>query len=507
MQNRNDAISELIARLKTGWTPNHCGLAIEFVQQLKKHLKADGAVGKIGTDVLRFEMQLNELRLRGADSIHCLLVSGDNPATANDLKKFWHEVNAPERLVAFWTFSESAFTLAQQTIGHTRSLKLSSAQIIELLETIAPERLFSLFLRNQLGRMRLLPFNILLPASANMFFGRERDLTRLFNEDTHSFAIAGPSRLGKTSLVRQHEFRIRQTQDPRNHCRYYFDFRNCTQRTPDGISQFIALRIDNSSKSGGLKMSELAHFLKVQHSIAKRPLELILDEVDEVCQSEPFRELATATHQGLCRLIMCGREVLLKMMLYGNSPLKYRLELLRLKPLDSRSARTLILAPLQDIGFEIEQENELIEGLFRLTGKMPHLLQFYGKRLAEVADEEGATVISPNHLEFLKADYLTAEFYTAPILDLKNPRSRLIALTLLKHKVHQVEFSIVQGLARRYGVILGFEQIHEICNDLIINNILIWDEGYRIANEALIFFAHEMGFLDSALGETIPQCL
>ncbi|NOT59354.1 MAG: hypothetical protein HOP19_03915, partial [Acidobacteria bacterium] len=72
MQIRNDAIRELLARLKTGWTPSHCGLAIELVQHLKKHLKAEGSIGKIGTDALRFEMQLNELKLRGADNIHCL---------------------------------------------------------------------------------------------------------------------------------------------------------------------------------------------------------------------------------------------------------------------------------------------------------------------------------------------------------------------------------------------------------------------------------------------------
>ncbi|NOT62694.1 MAG: hypothetical protein HOP19_21005, partial [Acidobacteria bacterium] len=478
----------------------------ELVQHLKKHLKAEGSIGKIGTDALRFEMQLNELKLRGADNIHCLLVSGDNPALADDLKKFWRTVNAPERLVMVWALSETSLALAQQAIGHTRSLRFSSAQLAELLESPAPEKLFSLLLRNQLGRMSVQPFNILLPASNNMFFGRERELSRLFNEDTASFAIAGPSRLGKTSLVKQHEFRIRQKLDPRNACRYYFDFRDCTNKTPDGIAQFIALRIDNSSRSASLKFAELSHFLKVQRTVAERPLELILDEVDEVCQTEPFQELAIAAHQGLCRLILCGREVLLKTMLYGNSPLKYRLELLRLKPLDATSARKLVLTPLKDIGFKVEHEEKLVELLFELTGRMPHLLQFHAKRLAELADEEEADSISPLHIETLKADDLTANFCTAPIIELKNPRARLVALALLKGRIRRIEFGLVQGLARQHGINLSFEQAHEICNDLIINNILIWDDGYRIANDAITFYAHEMGFIDSALEETIAQC-
>ena len=49
-----------------------------------------------------------------------------------------------------------------------------------------------------------------------------------------------------------------------------------------------------------------------------------------------------------------------------------------------------------------------------------------------------------------------------------------------------------------------FDTLLEACND--INNVLTWSCGtFRVANEALAFYAKELGFLDVAYFEAIRE--
>jgi len=44
---------------------------------------------------------------------------------------------------------------------------------------------------------------------------------------------------------------------------------------------------------------------------------------------------------------------------------------------------------------------------------------------------------------------------------------------------------------------LGIERANDLCNELVINNILAWHGGaFRLANDAIRIYAQSLGYLD-----------
>jgi hypothetical protein len=193
-------------------------------------------------------------------------------------------------------------------------------------------------------------------------------------------------------------------------------------------------------------------------------------------------------------------------MLNSKSPLDCRLDLIQLEPLDERSATELILRPMADLGFRVESEEGIVNYVLRMTGRLPHLVQLYGQKLAQLAIQEKTDTISPALLETLKWDFMLAQYYINPFCDMKDPQLRAVGLSLLRHTGRNFSIVDVQRIAARAGLRLDYVRVREICNDLLINNVLVWNNGsFRIANEGLYFYANEMGFLDTALKEAIAQ--
>jgi hypothetical protein len=272
---------------------------------------------------------------------------------------------------------------------------------------------------------------------------------------------------------------------------------------PNAVSRFVAMVIDSSKRSNSMTDAGLLNFLRYQSKSMGTPLDLLLDEVDLVCDSDAFRALGAAARLGFCRLVLCGKGVLLKTALSEASLLGCRLELIQLTPLDKKAASELILLPLRDLGFGFSNVDEFLNRVLRLTGHLPYLLQFYGQKLAQIAIEENTDTISPQHIETLRGDFVTAQYFVKPLNDLEDAETRLIGLSLLKEC--KLEFSIpfVQDVAAQAGVHLTHKRAVEICNSLVISNVLVWHgSAYRIANEGLYTYARDMGYLVNALDES-----
>jgi hypothetical protein len=333
-----------------------------------------------------------------------------------------------------------------------------------------------------------------------MFFGRNDELNRLRNENATSFAVTGPGRIGKTSLITQYiETMIRQ-KDRRSRARFFISFYDCEDTTPEGIARFMAMSIHPSKRSHNIPASNIVKMLRRTRGLLGVPLELLLDEVDSVCRSEAFQYLGAAARLGLCRLILCGKGVLLKSVLDNHSLLECRLDVLKLEPLQEKPAQNLLLHPLKDLGFELIDQDKVVEEILRLTGRLPHLIQFCGKKLAEFSIVEKSDKISLEQVGKLKNDFITAQYFIKPLDDLDNPLARLIGLLLLKKKCKNMSVATVQALASAEHHNLQHKEALDLCNDLVINNVLAWDDGsFELSNEGLYYYALKLGYLDSAL--------
>lgn len=500
---RDWPIRDLIERLAEGWSESHCGVAQEFLARLGTALAAHNEITEVGDNTVFFTLNLSHIRLRGMDSKLCLLLgdaNGEAGVSALKGNSFQHQ------LPFVFTVTDDAHRQAVKALKGSRHLILSADDLIRLFESGDPVRVLKELLWKRVPRRALVPYSILLPAEGNMFFGRATELERLCEEEFVSFAIAGPSRIGKTSLLLQYKNQMLASRARGAHTRFYISLYNCPGRSDEYVARFIATNIESSQRSHRMTPDSLFNCLRYQQKAYGAPLELLLDEVDEVCEGRTFEMLGVAARMGLCRLILSGRGTLLRMMLSPRSPLQGRLELIQLPPLETRAAGELLLRPLLDMNFEITEADELVKQVLSFTGRLPQLIQFIGRRFVDLALQENTNNISVRHLEMLKDDFMSAQYFLTPLSGLDNPLTRLAALLLLADGPRASTISSVKDRMQEVGVALSHQHVADICNELIINNVLSWSGGeYLVANDGLYFYARKMGFLDGALEETLLE--
>ncbi|NOT63837.1 MAG: hypothetical protein HOP19_26780 [Acidobacteria bacterium] len=500
MSQQTSSIGQLIDHLSHGWKADYSGLTSEFTQLWQEKLNAKVESQVSGKNSLRFISDLSEIRLRGMNDVPCLLTAGDG---AEDLRDFWRKSAGLGRLPLVIALSEHAYRQAEYLITDARGLLLSSIQTKQLLTAASSREFLIKQLNRQIPKQRLIPFDFLRPAEGGMFFGRGSELSRLLLEDQTSFAIAGPGKVGKSSLIKHYQRQAIRKRDPRGSYRYYIDFYDCQDTSPDGVARFFAMKIDPSKKSSRMLASGLLDFMKYQAFCHGGALDLLLDEVDEVCHGKAFYLLGEAAKEGYCRLVLGGKGMLLQTMLSDKSPLRSRLELIKLEPLDPDSARQLFLEPLQCLELKISDEGGLIKRIFSMTGRLPHLLQLFGKKLATLAIEGNISEITAQHVETLKWDFSVAQMFTDPLLRLADAEARLLGLLLIKDSRHEFSVPVIQQLAAPENLPSDLRKITKLCNDLVISNVLSWCGGkYCVANESLYSYASNLGLLaDEALDE------
>jgi hypothetical protein len=497
---RKLSVAGLIEQLGKGWPASAPEAALEFVERWNQAFRTSSLAGRCGDNVFRFVTDLGRIRLRGMEEVACLIAGGTEAEASQAIGEFLAREISPGRVPFILAMSEAVAELTRQVVTDGSALVLSSSEAGEIQETKEPDVLLKRHLWKQIPRRRLVAYSITLPAQGHMFFGRSAELERLRDSAHQSFAIAGPGRIGKTSLLRQYERALIRSRDPRAACRFAFSFHGCGTLHSDALARFVAMSIQPSSRGARVGLVELVPFLRYQHSRNDRCLELLIDEMDEVCGNPVAHHLVTAAAEGYCRLVMCGRGALLKALLADKAGFSGRVELLRLEPLDMGAVAQLLLEPLADLGFPVREPDIVAGRVFRLTGGHPHLVQFYGQQLADLAIRQKADTVTVDHVELLKWDFETAQFFLSPLLELKEPTARSIALELLRLRPERITPDLVREVASGQGSTLGHVDAVNLLNELVIGNFMAWQGGsYRLANESLCDYAAGLGFFDRAI--------
>ncbi len=496
MKPSEDKLDAIFEPTQCAWKGERSKLLIRFLQLWKKNRRLE----RVGNDGVVALLDMSEIPLRGMHEVPCLLLAEVGRTTADQLGSYRNRFGSAAAVPFIAVFSQAIAASFGEFIPQKRFLILNATQIQQITESHNPHDFIKRELRQQIPLRRLIPYNYLQAALGSMFFGRHHEIDRLRYETDTSIAVAGPGRIGKTSLIQEYRYRMILEHDPATSRRHYIDFYDCDGKTEDRIARFVAMKIAPGARSNRVTASSLINFMRYQRNVQGGPLDLLLDEVDEVCESQTFRQLGAAARKGLCRLVICGRAELFKLALRQDSPLECRLDLLRLNPLDPQSARRLVENPLKALGFRILDPDDLVEYLFRMSGRLPHMLQFYGRRLASLAIEQGSDTISSEQAELLADDLETANYFASPLFNVKDKQSRYLALVLVEADFGRVSASALQDLASRQGLDITPERALEICNDLVLNNVLAWRNGaYFVANEALAFYTRKLGVLQSEL--------
>jgi hypothetical protein len=491
---------DLVQRLAGGWSAQ-AGLIDELVQFWRRTFAVGAEVIEIEEDVAYFQCSLDKIRLKGFSDLHCLLIGGE--VGAQQLTKWKVRLSAPRRRILVSSLNDLAFLRAEPVFpAHQGFILLQPTEVVEVLRSASPEQSLKAIARKRLSPLRLNPFGILTVPEANMFFGRQAEVEILIQSEGASYAVAGPGRIGKTSLV--HQFRRRlHINDPGRYSRtVYVDFMNCHETTDPGICQFLAIKINDGSRARSITPPQLDGFLRAERKLRQGPLELLLDEVDRVCESQTFRFLAEATKNEVCRLIMCGKGVLYENMHTPKSILCERLRLMRLSPLDEKEAQNLLLWPFEDLGIKVADPVYLVDEILKDTGRFPHLIQYFGGALVEALEEQRTDCVTNNMLDVIRENFETAQRFAGPILSLENPVSELIALALLHQTQTSFSETEIAHIARAEGLRVDEKEVSRICRELYINNVLLWEhDRYRIGNRAMSRYARKLGYFVPRLAE------
>ena len=291
---------------------------------------------------------------------------------------FWRDAGSKAAIPFVFCLSEESLLAARKVLPEQHALVLSSSNIVDILTSEDSRLVIKQHLRQQLARTRLNPYNFLRPAEGNMFFGRHGELGSLLRDRQSSFAIAGPSRIGKSSLLKRYVWELRRRHDPRRERIVLIDCYDCPDESSDSVARHIAVRM---GETWGLRRAahDLPQLLKSRSQSLNGPVELLLDEVDGVCFSQAFNYLAEAARNGHVRLVLCGRANLLNMMHRQDCHLAQRLKLLQPEPLRPDVAQRLMTLPLGDLGFRLVDQDQLVEHFLTMTGRLPGLLQYYGR--------------------------------------------------------------------------------------------------------------------------------
>lgn len=281
------------------------GLVDAFTRALA--FSVSDAVTPIGANPadIAFEVEMTEVPLAGFDQPLVLRAVWDPAETAAEVGA---RAAATRRvpISILLCLTEEHYQALSTSRGAGRFYVMPPAAIRTLSTSDSPKATLRQLILQHYGRRRLSPYGIAHPVSAGMFFGRSLELGRFMDDQETSFAIVGPSRIGKSSVLQQYRWLSVQQGWPSSRM-FPIDL-YAAGRDPDDVFAYIASRIADNSFSRRVRTErDLLAFLRHQAHRCGGRLDLLLDEVDSICESTVLETLGHAAREGVVRLILCGR--------------------------------------------------------------------------------------------------------------------------------------------------------------------------------------------------------
>ncbi len=457
----------------------------QFVHRWAKTLGAQVEWGKAEPPLLHFRTAIAELYLRGFDDIPCWLL----PPNLNTTQFFGpggrlrqSGILGTEEIPVVICPRVELEQEAKLALPANRAVVLGPAALRSILVPDATRSRAALTqaIRSQIHALRLQPFDTTRPVCGDMFFGRANELAMLRYE-RDSFLITGPSRIGKTSLLTHYRYLLRREGDARLSRSFYVNLQPCSSWKEDEIARYFAMHFRSVPyTSEVIVFRELRSFLFSVISGAGGPIELILDEADAVCNTDLLVIVGEFCQTSGSRLIVIGRGALRHHWRKQRATAFGRLRDLRFQALDTESAWSLFTKPISALGLTLTEPDHIRAQVLKQTSCMPHLIQTEARAAVETAFISSATQISASLLRRGHDPFADFSTLRSHLDDLRDDKARLAAVEILLSQragLHTVES--IGNLLHGYGSPITPAQVAEICDDLVINCLLGWDEtGY-----------------------------
>lgn len=342
------------------------------------------------------------------------------------------------------------------------------------------------------------PFDWNSPCRDNMFFGRKDALDEILASPATSYAIVGPRRIGKTSLLKHLRKRLARFSGQT------FIELDCSEiHSYDEFRIKLARRI---SPKASMMVAEAVYLPKARMMVAKAEHSLdyiimnaasslgaryviALDEFDHIVKlGDPrFSELraiiGSPRLHGRCRFIIAGYSALWDSLEDRNSYLYNLCRTITLGAFSHEEAHDFVRTTLGELGISVADSGAAIASLLMYSGRFPWLLQVLCSQIIQAYVRYGK--VDPLDLvEYAAAsDEIQESVLDSTIID-SSPLGQVLLSCVAKGKGRD-ELSISQCLSE-YNVNVPVNLIMKELRALRVTNALVrTGRRYEISNGLL----------------------
>jgi len=282
---------------------------------------------------------------------------------------------------------------------------LGNDDVLSVLKAKDPNTRLIQLLLDQVGLSLVSPYTVYGPVLENMFFGREDEIKTIVQTIKDSdFALTGGRKIGKTSTLRK-VYRLLGKND--QYSTFYLDCQAIL--TYHEFFYVLGQKLERKLDADPASFRDVVTWLK--REAGDRMIVVLLDEVDDLLTYDVergeslFKVFRSLSQEGYCRFIFCGSKSLYRRIHHPDSPLFNFCKDIILGPLDEKSAAEIITRPMDDMDIELQDRDQLVDRIIRISSCHPNLVQFICERLINRIQAPRIT------LEDLHKVTTTQEFY------------------------------------------------------------------------------------------------
>jgi hypothetical protein len=304
-----------------------------------------------------------------------------------------------------------------------------------------------------------------------LFFGRERELRTMADRMLRNFLLVGPRQMGKSTLLKALQRRVRQRPD--------VDAHYVTLADAD-VTAHLAHHLDRTTEPG---TDPVEAFRTLAAGTREQPRLWLIDEADRFVADDASRDHAITramralAQDGIAYFVLTGYwHLYAAAVLDRDHPLLNFAEVIRLGPLDDEAARALATEPVEALGLRWDEPGT-IEHLVQGAGRRANLIVLGCKAMIESLGPEDR-VLTRAGLDAAEARGGGDLAEALRVLRAYDPIDRiLVAQSFLLGTPSPDE---VRAALRERGVDAPAAEIEQAFDRLLLGYVLVRDDGGRL---------------------------
>jgi hypothetical protein len=322
--------------------------------------------------------------------------------------------------------------------------------LFDLSISTNPGSLLRKLVISQLDLTRISPFTLNGPASEQMFFGREQELSLIReNINKNSYAIIGGRRIGKSSiLVRLHKI----TLPAAGIYSVYIDL-----STYNSYEEFLARKIPPFSPDLPIDFpSTFGELLDFHPGDNKPVICFLLDEADKIVRIDQngewkiFKALRYVANSGIAQMVLSGELSLREATLDPQSPLFNFTNPIILHLLEYGSVDALVVQSMKRLGIELVEKEEIINQIYWFTSGHPNIVQRLCHRLVASVNRTGTREITLKMVKEVTDDpAFRSEDFLSTVWESATPLEKIISLLLVENRKNNTNQKLKKAIEKR----------------------------------------------------------